>query len=450
MTTSLRWLGQNLGTLFLAFILAVVVWISAVVSRDPNVERNIPRMITIEQVGKADDLLIIGDLASQVRVMVKAPESIYNRLIIAPNSIEATIDLTGYGPGVHSIPVQVRVSPDVERVTRITQVEPATVQVRLEQLISKEVPVDLNIIGNLPQGYRRGEAVVEPSVVTISGPESRVLQVVQGDVRLDISNSRESRQISLQVNPVDSNGDTINGVTVRPREVEVVQPISLEGGFKLVIVKVVTTGNVLPGYRLTNISVSPPTVMAFSTDPNLLNAIPYVETRALNLDGLTDDIEVRKELNLPSGVSLVNEQSVLVQVSVAAIEGSITLTVPVESNGLDTSYQAVISPNTVDLIIEGPLPLLSKLDQASFRVLVDLEGLTPGVYQIAPEIDLVPDQVTVQTVLPETVEVTIEPAPASGTGAVGDPPASSHLGGTGLQTSGRKYAQASSRLSRPA
>jgi YbbR domain-containing protein len=450
MTTSLRWLGQNLGTLFLAFTLAVVVWISAVVSRDPNVERNIPRMITIEQVGKADDLLIIGDLASQVRVMVKAPESIYNRLIVAPNSIAASIDLTGYGPGVHSIPVQVLVSPDIGRVTRITQVEPATVQVRLEQLVSKEVPVDLNIIGNLPQGYRRGEAVVEPSIVTISGPESRVLQVDKGDVRLDISNSRESRQISLQVNPVDSNGDTINGVTVRPREVEVIQPISLEGGYKLVIVKVVTTGNVLPGYRLTNISVSPPTVMAFSTDPNLLNAIPYVETRALNLDGLTDDIEVRKELNLPPGVSLVNEQSVLVQVSVAAIEGSITLAVPVESSGLDTSYQAVISPNTVDLIIEGPLPLLSKLDQASFRVLIDLEGLTPGVYQIAPEIDLVPDQVTVQTVLPETVEVTIEPAPASGTGAVGDPPASSHLGGTGLQTPGRKYAQASSRLSRPA
>ena len=32
----LRWLAKNLATLLLAFILALIVWVSAVTSADPN------------------------------------------------------------------------------------------------------------------------------------------------------------------------------------------------------------------------------------------------------------------------------------------------------------------------------------------------------------------------------------------------------------------------------
>jgi hypothetical protein len=36
-----------------------------------------------------------------------------------------------------------------------------------------------------------------------------------------------------------------------------------------------------------------------------------------------------------------------------------------------------------------------------------------GTYQLEPTVDLVPDQVEVQSVLPQTVEVTIETAPTA-------------------------------------
>ena len=34
----LRWLAKNFGTLLTAFILAVIVWVSAVIASDPNEE----------------------------------------------------------------------------------------------------------------------------------------------------------------------------------------------------------------------------------------------------------------------------------------------------------------------------------------------------------------------------------------------------------------------------
>ena len=65
----------------------------------------------------------------------------------------------------------------------------------------------------------------------------------------------------------------------------------------------------------------------------------------------------------------------------------------------------------MDVIVSGPLPVLDTLTSASFRAVVDLTGLEAGTYQLNPKMDLVPDQVSVQSFLPETVEVTITTAP---------------------------------------
>jgi YbbR domain-containing protein len=114
---------------------------------------------------------------------------------------------------------------------------------------------------------------------------------------------------------------------------------------------------------------------------------------------------------LPEEVTTVREPTVLVQVSVAAIESSLTLSLPVEIVGLPPDLKAGISPETVDVIVAGPLNILDQLSPANFRVVLDLTGLPPGIYQRSPVVELAPDQVRVQTTLPEIVEVKIELLP---------------------------------------
>jgi len=180
------------------------------------------------------------------------------------------------------------------------------------------------------------------------------------------------------------------------------------------VVKVVTTGKVQEGYRHTNISVSPLTVTLFADNPQLIEDIPgFVETLPVDLTGLQDYYETVVSLNLPEGVRVVSDQRVLVQVSIAAIEGSLTLTVPVEVIGLAPDLAAVISPETVDIIVAGPLNILESLTADDFQVVVDLSGQPPGVYQRAPEVVRFPDEVRVQTILPETIEVEILVTPTS-------------------------------------
>jgi YbbR domain-containing protein len=404
----IRWLGRNLGSLLLAFILAVVVWVSAVVAANPNERRIYPRPITLDIIGKDSNLYLSGNMPTTVSVTIEAPQSIWTQLTNQPDLVKAWIDLTGLGAGDYNVPVKVRVDAKPVR----WEVQPQNVQVTLEPLVSKTLPVQLEVTGDLPVGYKRGTPTLTPSQVTVSGPQNLVRQISEIHAALDISGARETRQVTIPLEARDQNGDAISGLTITPKSISVTQPITLENSYKDVVVKVVTQGELASGYRLTNISVTPPTVTVYSAKPEIINQLPgYVETKPINIAGLSDDTEVRTDLNLPGEVSLVGVQSVLVQISVAAIEGSLTISVPVENMGLPPNLTAAISPATVDVIVSGPLPVLDTLTTASFRAVVDLTGLEAGTYQLNPKMDLVPDQVSVQSFLPETVEVTITTAP---------------------------------------
>jgi YbbR domain-containing protein len=68
-----------------------------------------------------------------------------------------------------------------------------------------------------------------------------------------------------------------------------------------------------------------------------------------------------------------------------------------------------ISPTNVDIILSGPLPLLETLTRQSVRVTVDLTGLTAGKYQLSPNVEVLVANVAVESILPNTIEVTLTP-----------------------------------------
>ena len=403
-----RWFTSNISNLILALFLAVVVWISAVVTADPNEERTFsPVPITI--IGQSSNMLLVEDIPTHTQLTLNAPRSIWNQLENDPSLINAWIDLTGLGPGEYTIPVkiQVNISP-----FRYISAQPKEVTVVLDALVIREFPVMLTVTGDSPLGYKKDEPLVEPSQIIISGPEGLVSQVSEVLAVIDVSGSVETVKKDIIVEPLDEEGNPVLDLDLSPKMVSVTQNISRLGGFKNVAVKVVSEGQVASGYRLTNITVSPPNLTLFSDDPRIIDKIPgFVETLPVDLTNLTDDVELSTGLNLPTGVTSVQDPNVLVQVSVAAIEGSLTLAVPLEVVGLSQELMAVISPEVVDVIVAGPLIILDTLSVEDFRVILDLEGLPPGVYQRAPTVEVFLDQVRVQTTLPETVEVIIEIAP---------------------------------------
>ena len=407
----LRWLGRNFGTLLVSFLLAVLVWVSAVVTADPNEECALPYTVSIEIVGKDPNMLIMDQSQDQVSFTFYAPRSVCQKLESDRSSVRAWVNLSGLGAGVHDVPVQDQISMSLVRKVRM---DPETIQITLEVLETKEFTITLVVSGEPPLAYKAETPVVDPGKVSISGPASLVDKIKEARANLDISGATETIRKTVSIVPVDDVGKLVTGVTLTPSVVSITQTIDLLGGYRNVIVKVVTTGQVASGYRLTNYFATPSSVIVFSSDPQLVNSLPgYIETKPVDLSNASDDFESLVELNLPEGVSVLSDSKVLVQVSIAAIESSMTISLPVEITGLAPGLEAEVAPSTVDVLLSGPVPELNKLQTSDVRVKVDLTGFGAGVYQIIPVVDLLPTQVKKASILPATVEVNISLAPTA-------------------------------------
>ncbi len=405
----MRTLGKNLRTLLWAFILALAVWVAAVTAADPDEVRTLPAPVAVEVVGQDPGLVISTDYPKQVEVTLRAPTSVWERISSDPTSVRAILDLSGLGGGQHSVGIQVQVS---ERPARLVSVTPMTVNLALEPLATRNLKIDLNLAGQPAVGYQAGDPNLTPLQVVVAGAESQVQQAAKATVTLSLDGVRENVQKSLTVQVLDSNGRALNGLSVSPQTVDVEVPVSQRGGYRDLAVKVVVRGQVASGYRLTDISVFPPVVTVFSTDPNVVSALPgVVETQPLDLQNANEDITTRLDLNLPEGVSVVGEQTVLIQAGISPIESSITLSNEVvQVTGLPEGLTAQVLPATVDVILSGPLPLLDTLTRQDIRVTVDLSGLTAGTHQLTPKVEILIADVVVESILPGTVEVTLVPS----------------------------------------
>jgi YbbR domain-containing protein len=410
-----KWFIRNLSTLALALVLAIAVWISAVTAADPDEMRLYPQTIPLEIVGQDPGLVITSSIPDKISLTLRAPRSVWDKLSTTQDKARAVMDLSGLSAGQHQVTVQVQVTM---RPVRIVSISPETVDLTLEPIATKTFPVKLSISGETAVGYQADAAVMNPKEVIVSGPVSLLAQVASIQADLSIAGMRQDVQASLPLHALGANGVTVNGLAVNPENALVHIPITQQGGYRDIAVKVLVHGQVAGGYRLTNISVFPPVLTVYSSQPSLVTDLPgFVETKPLNLDGASQDIDTGLGLNLPAGISAVGEQTVQVQVGIAAIEGSVSLNnMKVEIIGLADGLQAHISPESVDLILAGPLPLLDKLSARDVKIIVDLTGLTAGTHQLTPQAQIIINDVQIQSINPATIEVILSPLGATPTG----------------------------------
>jgi YbbR domain-containing protein len=408
---SLKRYTRNLSLLAASILLAIAVWVLAVTTTDPVVKRNYSHAVGLEVTGLDSSLLITSKLPEQITMTLSAPESVWNSELSNTNVIRAVLDVSGLEAGNYTLPIELKI--DAQPV-RVDSYSPKELEVRIEQLYSKDLGITLVQPSSAAVGYEAGTPKLSASTATVSGPSSQVEKVIEVRATLDISQAKEDIDRTLDLQALDESGLPVEGVTLSPERVNVKMEVSQRGGYRNVSIKVVTSGQIASGYRLTNISSNPLVVTVYSSNPELINNLPgYIETTPLNLTDANEDLQVSVPLALPSGITVVGESTIKVSVSISPIQGSTTLTnLPVEVVGLPPEYQAALSPDRVDVIFSGPIPTLDNLKPKDVRVFIDLTNYTQGTYQIEPMVELDATGVLVESKLPASIEVEIQPAPS--------------------------------------
>jgi len=406
----LRWFWNNLGSLLLAFILALAVWVVGVTNADPTETRELGP-ISIEYSGLRQGLLIVGEPPPATgNITVRAPLSIWEQ--IGFDNIGLAVNLESLEEGAHELVVETRVEA---RPAQVTDWDPGTISLTLERAATASLDIEVEAVGEPQLGYRTTLVESSPQQTVILGPLSLVDRVVSVVAAVNVLDRREDFELEVQLAAVDSEGIIIEGIDLDPAVAQVSVAIEPRERFRLVSVVPNLEGEELlaeAGYRLTDVSVTPEVLTVFSSDPTALQGLPgFVLTSPFNLSGAIGDLERRLSLDLPQGVSPVEDQGVLVKVSISPVEGTITVNRLIEVRGLTDGLYAQLSPESVDIILNGPLPTLNSLQLEDVRVILDLLDLGLGVQQVSPLVIIAPTDVEREPVFPSTIEVTITSDP---------------------------------------
>jgi YbbR domain-containing protein len=394
---------SGLGSFVMALVLAIMVWMAATIQANPFTEGYLAERVPVEVVNRGEGLVVVGGVGQEVRIRVRAPESVWEDL--TADDFRAYVDLQGLGVGLHE--VAVRVEP-AGNLVRILQVSPSALAIRLDNVAQKSVPVTIDVLGNPPLGYSVRPVQVAPTQISVRGPQSLVDQVQQANGEVFLSGQKETFDRSVTIVPKDEVGNTLEGLELDQRTARVTVPIEQEVGYRELSVKPTVEGSPAPGYWVSSISATPSTVTV-SGDPEAVNQIPgYVETFPVNVEDARADISQRVPLVFPEGVTpLEDAATAQALIEISPVLGGQTVQLTPVVRGLGRGLEATFSPETVEVILSGPLSELEALEAGDVEVVLNLSDYEPGTHLVTPEIRR-PDSLEVQAVLPDQVEVVIQ------------------------------------------
>ena len=394
-----RILGSRAFLMALSLLTAVVFW-SILVASDGTLTRektfqNVAVSVTGESTLKSRGYIVMDDLdslISGVKLTVEVTQSNYSR--VSGTSYNPHIDLTqvtGEGENVLNVAFSSQLYGPV------VSCEPSSVRVNVERYITRRVPVVLETSGGLP-GYYLDSAKTDPTMLSVSGPQSLVSQVARAVASIDVSllsGERRSDRNSVQIRLQDAAGNTVESdlieitnqtvltdTVVVETELVPMREVPLE-------VESLVTGEPAEGYELLEVTVSQESLLIAAAD-EVLDAITVPTTdQPLSIEGATQDVTGTVRLRRPTGIENTVPYDVTVTARIGEMTAQRTLRqVQVEVDGLDDSLRASLSREKQTVQLTGPYTFINGLSQSDVRLFVDVNGLGEGTHVVPVQISI--------------------------------------------------------------
>jgi YbbR domain-containing protein len=163
-------LSENLTLKLISLAFALVLWFFVMGERRHEVSHIVP----VTYKGVPEGLIIANQVPGSVEVAVSGPRALLAHL--ASGDMEIVVNLAGAEAGVTSFK-RLEESLSIPTGLTVTRVSPAYVDVKLEHIRDKQVPVRVVLSGEPAAGFRVRRLRVTPTRVTISGAESELKAV---------------------------------------------------------------------------------------------------------------------------------------------------------------------------------------------------------------------------------------------------------------------------------
>ena len=383
-----------------SFLGAMLAW-GALVASDGTLMihrtfTNVPVSVTGEAGLKARGYIVMDDLQALVpgvKMTVDVAQQSYSR--VSAMSYNPHFDLSDIkGTGEVTLPVSFSSS----LYGNVVSCEPASVTVNVERYMTRRIPVVLDVEGETAEGIYLDSYRIDPTMLSVSGPQSQVLSVTRAVAKLDaasLTGERMNDRTTLAIELQDSGGRVIASdkleVTNQTILTEsVIVDTELVPAKKIpLLYEEFVTGEPAEGYELTDIRVGE-TELTVAAAQSVLDTLEFLTTDSpMDITGASENVSGSVRIRRAGGVrnTLPTEVSVTAEISEKTVERTLRA-IGIEVDGLGGGLTASLSSKSSVVQLTGPYGFVNGLREADVRLFVDAGGLEAGEHVLPVQISI--------------------------------------------------------------
>ena len=385
------WMGisKDIGLKLVSLVLAILMW-NYVISTNTSITRTkdingLTGYVTGQTTLSANRLALLDDpteALSNISVTVDAPQTYYAR--VSGENVLVSLDLSSVRTaGTQEVPLRA-----TSTFGRVTEIVPETLTLTFEAMDSRSVPVNSVLSGDTREDYWYNINRANPANLTVSGAASVVRSIASAVVYVDVTDRDAPFTQALPFTLLDSSGAEVPQSMLNLSSSSVSASVDVYPTKELSVSSDpanVITGQPAEGYVVQSVTIQPETVTV-AADGELLDGLSELMIEPVSVEGATQSFSVRAAISQLSGLRNLSAEQVYVNVTIAEsnVVGrvkDINVIVSGKAAGLGVEYSAM------SVIVTGPRSTVEEIQQQGIYATIDLSGLGPGTYEVAPVFD---------------------------------------------------------------
>ena len=267
---------------------------------------------------------------------------------------------------------------------------PNLLMLKVENKIKKSVPIQLDYIGSVPEGFidDKENPLMDVSAVEVSGPESSVEQIHHARIEVDLTDKTDSIVGAYAYVLCNEAGEAVDAQMITTNVEQVNLSVKIQQLKEVPLVLNLEDGGGATS-ETCNVSLDIQSIWVAGT-ANKLRDLNQVELGTVNLADLKDETNTLTfEVLLPEGVTNINGvEEVTATVSFPQLSKK-KLTISKDqflAAGVPAGAEVIWVTETVEIELRGPKSLIKKITEKDIIVTMDFSAEEMGNVNKVPKI----------------------------------------------------------------
>lgn len=370
----LNGIKKNYKTVILAFVIACTLWVVISVLTFDTISNRISGIDILTQPTEymsQNNLQITSEIKDKVTVQIEGKR--YDISDLDAEDFTAEVDLSSVrSAGTYNLPI--KVTSKANRTLSITNTQPEQLSVTLDEIISKEFPVQGTADISLPSDYYLDKITASPANITLTGSASVIGKVTKVEAKSTLhGNISESQQTGSEITVYGANGVISEGITLSTDNITVNIPI-----FKQKELPLKFSVNYPSNFNANSLkyNIKPEKITVAAPDESI-NNISELDIGTINLSDIGLDATSYIPIVLPDGYkNLSGNNNARIDWDIDDY-GKLDFDVPDENINITNSpnnYEVSLITNSLKVTVIGPSDSLSAIIASDITVNVNLLG----------------------------------------------------------------------------